>query len=653
MFLIFFYLLGLFSYDISIALDFPSNKNIVKEEIVPSNGFFVIEDDYYFGIKLKLASGWKTYWKNPGDSGAPLEVKWQNDNNNSLLETLYPFPEKFVEKGITTIGYENSIIFPIKIEPKEIKSKKQEIQIDYLVCKEVCIPVTSNKILNLGLENIIGLEEFKINLNRVPQTQYSFFNVNQYEKSKNNDFFLQIKSKEKKENIEVFGYSNETTVSIDNVYDQAESSFKVSVDDEIRNLKEPILISISDGEFFEEIIFWPDKNLSAFNIFYYIAIAILGGIILNFMPCVLPVLSLKLYNFSSLNKMNQNRIRISCFYIITGIFFSFLSLAVTVITFKVFGKSVGWGFQFQNIYFLISITLIILLFSLNLLGFFEIILPSSLLNKVNKSMENKGVANQFLSGAFATLLATPCSAPFLGTAVGFSMLASNYDIIIIFMSISLGFSAPYLFVILFPNIINLLPKPGNWMTNFKYFLGFLLFLSSIWLLSLLNVDFRLITLMSIIVLYYSYKRKKNNFKRIIFILFTISSTSFLVDKYFFNKSQINWLEFDNIVLQENLDKEKIIIIDVTADWCVTCQINKLTTLDTKRFHDYVFENDIITMRADWTKKDPTILDFIKQFGRYGIPVNIVYGPKNKEGILLPEIISNDMVVDKFIKVGVE
>ena len=652
MLLIFFYFLGLFSYDISFALDFPSNKNIVKEEIVPSNGFFVIEDEYYFGIKLKLASGWKTYWKNPGDSGAPLEVKWQNDNN-SLLETLYPFPEKFVEKGITTIGYENSIIFPIKIEPKELRSKKQEIKIDYLVCKEVCIPVTSNKILNLGLENIIGLDEFKINLNRVPQTQNSFFNVNQYEKSKNNDFFLKIKNNEKNENIEVFGYSNETTVSIDKVYDQAESSFKVSTDDKIKNLKEPILISISDGKLFEEIIFWPDKNLSAFNIFYYIAIAILGGMILNFMPCVLPVLSLKLYNFSSLNKMNQNKIRISCFYIITGIFFSFLSLAITVITFKAFGKSVGWGFQFQNIYFLISITMIILLFSLNLLGFFEIILPSSLLNKVNKSLENKGVANQFLSGAFATLLATPCSAPFLGTAVGFSMLASNYDIVIIFMSISLGFSAPYLFFILFPNIINLLPKPGNWMTNFKYFLGFLLFLSSIWLLSLLNVDFRLIILMSIIVLYYSYRRKKNNFKRIIFILFTISSTSFLVDKYFFNKSQINWLEFDNVVLQENLDKEKIIIIDVTADWCVTCQINKLTTLDSKRFHDYVFENDIITIRADWTKKDPTILDFIKQFGRYGIPVNIIYGPKNKEGILLPEIISNDMVVDKFIKVGVK
>ena len=649
MFLIFFYLIIVFSFSTSSALDFPSEKDIVDVEIIPTNGAFVIEDEYYFGIKFRLADGWKTYWKNPGDSGAPLSVEFKN-NNNEKLEILYPFPEKFVEKGIRTIGYEDTIIFPIKFNPKKLNLREQKIKIDYLVCKEVCIPVTSYKHLDLSSKNLLSSDEFLDNFKKVPKRKNDFFIINQLDMDSNDNLVLKIKSKNDEE-LKVFGYSEETNLTIDEGYKGSKSLFKISLDEKIGDLQKPLYISISDGKKFEEILFWPNKKSDNENIFYYILIAILGGLILNFMPCVLPVLSIKLYNFSSVNKLDSTKIRSSCFYIILGIFFSFLCLALSVVMFKIFGQTVGWGFQFQNIYFLSFITIIIFLFSLNLLGFFEIILSSSLLNRVNKFLRYEGKINHFLSGAFATLLATPCSAPFLGTAVGFSMLASNLNILLIFMSISLGFSIPYFLFIVFPKIINLFPKPGSWMINFRYFLGFLLYLSAIWMMTLLNINEKLIFLVSILILYLSYLREKNSFKKVIFVLFLISSFSFLTNKLYISKEKIVWFDFNKELLEKNLKNEKVIIVDVTADWCVTCQVNKLTTLSTRKFYDYVKKNDVVTLRADWTKKDTDILEFIKEFGRFGIPVNIIYGPNNKEGILLPEIITNDMVIDKFIKVG--
>ena len=266
----------------------------------------------------------------------------------------------------------------------------------------------------------------------------------------------------------------------------------------IGSLNGPIDFSISNGNVYEEISFDFNKKPKQIQIIYFIILAFLGGLILNFMPCVLPILSLKLYSFLSLAKDDDNKIRFDCSLTIAGIVTSFLVLAITVIFLKTFGETVGWGFHFQNQFFLMFILVLMLIFSLNLLGFFEIILPQNALYKINNFLNTNSKSGHYFSGVFATLLATPCSAPFLGTAVGFSMGSSNQNIVIIFLSIALGFSFPYLCFIIIPKIVKLLPKPGEWMNNLKYFLGLLMLLSFVWISNLFKINYLLIFLFTII-----------------------------------------------------------------------------------------------------------------------------------------------------------
>ena len=172
------------------------------------------------------------------------------------------------------------------------------------------------------------------------------------------------------------------------------------------------------------------------------------------------------------------------------------------------------------------------------------------------------------------------------------------------------------------------------------------------MMTLIKIDEKLIFLFSTVILYFSYIRGKNTFKKLIFFSFLISSIFILLNNKYSNE-KILWHDFDKEFLEKNLKNDEFIIVDVTADWCVTCQVNKITTFSSNKFLNFTRKNNIVTIRADWTQKDIEILEYIKNFGRFGIPVNVIYGPDNKDGILLPEIISNDIVVSEFIKVGVK
>ena len=418
------------------------------------------------------------------------------------------------------------------------------------------------------------------------------------------------------------------------------------------NDNEIISLAISNGKKIEEIeIKVSDLKLSKHKkIFYFFLLALLGGIILNFMPCVLPVLSLKMISLLKIGNENKSLIKKKIFYIISGIFFSFFLLSIISIFFKSIGTQVGWGFQFQNYYFLLTITSVILIFALNLLGFFEILLPHRLLNKLNNissSNDNKGL---FLSGMFATLMATPCSAPFLGTAIGFSAMTSNINILFIFLFIALGFSLPYFLVLLNPSFLRFVPTPGTWMINFKYFLGLILLITSSWLMKLIGITDIFVSLifLSIIVLSLVFFK---NIKNIFFsLIFTTLFFLFIVSPFENKESSFEWIKFDKQTLNNLIQNNQIVLLDFTADWCITCQLNKKTTLENKSLQIFFKKENVLLMRGDWTRRDEKILNFIKSYDRLGIPVNIIYGPSNKKGIILPEILTKQIVINSINKV---
>ena len=648
MFINFFKIILLLFANLTLAQDINVRNNPALVSIIPSNGIFLVEDNYYFGVKIELQQGWKTYWKNPGDAGAPITIEFNDTSIEEKLKVLFPFPEKFTDHGVSTIGYEGQVIFPVRIQKNEIDKINEKINLDYLVCKDICIPISETKNLKLNLRNVVQSDAFMESYKTVPKKNLNYFNIGENIIS-SEKISIKIINKDEFENIELFAYSEDTNLKVKKL----KSSFEVFLDNNIESLNGPIDFSFSNGNVYEEISFDFNKKSIQTPIIYFIILAFLGGLILNFMPCVLPILSLKLYSFLSLAKDDDNKIRFDCSLTIAGIVTSFLVLAITVIFLKTFGETVGWGFHFQNQFFLMFILVLMLIFSLNLLGFFEIILPQNALYKINNFLNTNSKSGHYFSGVFATLLATPCSAPFLGTAVGFSMGSSNQNIVIIFLSIALGFSFPYLCFIIIPKIVKLLPRPGKWMNNLKYFLGLLMLLSFVWISNLFKINFLLIFLFTSLILIFTCLKNKSKFTMITSLLFVITNIFFFSEKMNLHKNKLIWEDYNDKSLESYLNENRFVLVDVTADWCVTCQFNKITTLNTKKLVDFLIKHEVLVIRADWTNKDKDIFDFIKRYNRYGIPVNIVYGPKNKEGILLPEILSKDIVIDKLMEAGIK
>ena len=342
------------------------------------------------------------------------------------------------------------------------------------------------------------------------------------------------------------------------------------------------------------------------SILLFLFIAFVGGVILNFMPCVFPVLSLKIYNVLSQQQQNINNKTIKRNFLATilGIIFSFFVLSLITVLLKSLGHSLGWGFQFQSPIFLSFMILILILFSLNLIDVFSIDIPfffKKFLNKViNFNKKNSEFFQNFLLGSFITILSTPCSAPFIGTALGFAFVSSNQVIFLIFFCISLGLSSPYIILATKPQILSFLPKPGLWMKKFKYFLSFLLILTAIWLVSVLLIQINAIN-----------NDSKNN----------------------------NWLDFDTIKLNELVNENNIVFVDITADWCMTCFYNKKTVLDRKKVKNIFEKYDVKKMRGNLTKPNKEINKYINSYGRFGIPANVIYSPSAPQGILLSELLT--------------
>ena len=319
MFINFFKIIFLLLANLTLAQDFNVRNNPALVSIIPSNGIFLVEENYYFGVKIELKKGWKTYWKNPGDAGAPITIEFNDTSIENKLKVLFPFPEKFTDHGVSTIGYEGHVIFPVRIHENEIDKINEKINLDYLVCKDICIPISETKNLNLDLQNVVQSDVFLESYKTVPKRKSNYFNIDENIVS-SEKISIELINNDEFENIELFAHAEDTNVKVKKL----KSSFEVFLDNDIGSLNGPIDFSISNGDVYEEISFDLNQKPKQAQIIYFIILAFFGGLILNFMPCVLPILSLKLYSFLSLAKDDGNKIRFNCSLIIAGIVTSFI-----------------------------------------------------------------------------------------------------------------------------------------------------------------------------------------------------------------------------------------------------------------------------------------------------------------------------------------
>jgi len=403
-------------------------------------------------------------------------------------------------------------------------------------------------------------------------------------------------------------------------------------------------------------------NLDAVNgygLFTILGLALVGGLILNLMPCVLPVLAVKLLGVVGKGGRSRRDVRLGFLASSAGILFTFLVLGAALIAAKAAGSAVGWGVQFQQPLFLVALALLCALFAGNLWGLFEIRLPVMAGNIVARDRDY-GFAGDFLSGVFATVLATPCSAPFLGTALGFALAGGPIDIFAVFIALGIGMALPYLVVALFPALANRLPRPGGWMVVLRRGLGFALLGTAAWLVSILAVQTGNLAAVSVgaclavlLILLWA-QRRLGGFQRAgaLISVTTVGVLAFVPPSLFpvggsADQAPIAhrlWRPFDAAQIPKLVAQGHVVVVEVAADWCITCRVNEKLVLDRAPVVTALTRHNVVAMKADWTRPSEPIASYLAGFGRYGIPFSVVYGPDAPHGIPLPEILTSASVM---------
>jgi thiol:disulfide interchange protein len=673
-------------------------KQLVRAELLANTNAIVPGKPFTVGLLLQMAPGWHTYWKFSGDAGLPTELKWKLPPGWKTGEIQWPIPLKTIDPGdIETYGYENEVLLMQEITPPpniDTSSVKLIAEANWLVCERICIPGSATLQLDLPVASTsqpANTDVFARYRRSLPQ-KWPGANVASAEWNRvGSDLRLKITSEI------LAGYpavdffplpEQETIVGHQAIQSRNNNEvvFRIPLESAAKNLSSmPGLVVFSQQPNGDDRAAWQIPSVaptvsaarpsSARGIFTFLLFGFLGGIILNLMPCVLPVISLKIFGFIQQAGQSRQRILRSGLAFTLGIFAWFIALALLLIALKGTGGDVTWGgFQFTNPYFVLALTVIVLVFALNLFGVFEISLPQSVTRSLLSTSERRDLLGSFFQGVFATVLATPCTAPFLGTALGFAFTQSAAVILAIFIAIAAGMSAPYLLLSAQPAWLRFLPRPGPWMLHAKQFMGFLLLATLLFLLYVLGAQrglegaiwascFLLVISVACWMKGAFAVPTASAFKRgvvlvLMLLLVLASGVYFIGDK--FQSTRVasgdlqlrgGWQAFTPERLQTELEQGRTVFVDFTAAWCLTCKFNEANVLESQDVREAFQRHGIVKLKADWTNGDPAITKLLQQFGRPGVPLYVLYPAKDEEPIVFPELLTKSMILDKLETVG--
>jgi thiol:disulfide interchange protein len=667
-------------------------KELVKAELLADTSAIVPGKPFTIGLLLRMAPGWHTYWAFSGDAGLPTELKWKLPSVWNIGEIQWPIPLKTIDPGdIETYGYENEVLLMQEITPSQKiddPSVKLSAEANWLVCEKICIPGSAPLQLELPISTTSqpANSELFARYRRLLPQNWPQSNVATASWSRvGTDLRLKITS-ESLANYPALGFfplpGQDVVVghpTIESRY-KNEVVFRVPIESSGKNLSSLSgLIVYSQQPNGKDRAAWQISSApivsaaapgQARGILTFLLFGFLGGIILNLMPCVLPVISLKIFGFIQHAGQSQRKVLRSGIAFTAGIFAWFIGLALLLIVLKGAGREVTWGgFQFTNAYFVLALSVIVLVFALNLFGVFEISLPQSMTRGLLSTTERKDDLGSFFQGVFATVLATPCTAPFLGTALGFAFSQSSAVILAMFVAIAAGMSAPYLLLSAQPAWLRFLPKPGPWMLHVKQFMGFLLLATLLFLLYVLGAQRGLegaiwascfLLVISIacwmkgaFVLPTTSAVKRSVVLVLMLALVLGSGIYFIGGKFRYTNVGLadsrlrgDWQAFTPDRLQAELDQGHSVFVDFTAAWCLTCKFNEANVLESAEVREAFQRHAIVKLKADWTNGDPTITKLLQQFGRPGVPLYVLYPAKNEEPIVFPEVLTKGMVLEK-------
>ena len=615
-------------------------------------------------LTVELKPGWKTYWRSPGEGGVAPKISWPDGVTDSWS---WPVPSRFDISGMTTQGYHDKVTIPIKLDG--LRDDTLDGTLTLSTCSNVCLLTDYPLHLDFTQPVDEGFRSaFAQAMRAVPGTSGVSADLSAWLSDGN--LVVTGTTDGKWDNPGIFFDPLEGDILPgEPVIKHDGNTLRVTVPvtdewgDKPASLKGKALsFVLTNGDRAQQTTMTvgttPEETSVVDGIGKMVLFALLGGLILNLMPCVLPVMGMKLN--SILHAGSDGRtIRLRFLATSAGIVTSFMLLAAMVTALKLAGASLGWGIQFQNPWFIGLMVAVTFLFALNLFGVFEMLLPSAAAGRL-ATAGGTGIGGSFCEGMFATLLATPCSAPFLGTAVAFALGAPLHALWLIFLMLGVGMSLPWLFVALVPRTALLLPKPGRWMNTLKVVLGLMMLASSFWLATLLSLHLgdrvtQVVLLMLVAVTLALFAMKRQTASPL-FWLVVIALSGFggyqvrgllnaPPDASAQNSVQaIPWQPLSEEAIGQALAQGKRVFVDISADWCVTCKVNEHRVLNQPEIVDALRQPDVVALRGDWSQPSAFIAAFLAKRNRYAIPFNAVYGPGLPDGEILSPLLDKRTLV---------
>jgi suppressor for copper-sensitivity B len=649
------------------------------------------------GLEFNLAPGWHIYWRAPGDVGYPPSADWTGSDNLQAATLAWPAPHRYTLLGVDSIGYVGDVVLPVLATLAHPGAPlRLNAALDWLACSDICVPYQATLALDVPSGTAAPSAEAPLVARAaaaVPeaadQAGIVLDGASVLGPADQPRLALELTATPPLQVPDLFveklgrGFAGKPRVSrLDGGRSRLELPLYNITRSEVASAAatDGIALTLVDGARGAELIAHPTPAAGADDAtqpggrLAIVGIALLGGLILNLMPCVLPVLALKLAAVGGYGGAARRMIRLGFLASALGIVASFLLLAGAAIAVRAAGGAVGWGIQFQQPWFLVALIAILTLFAANQWDWLAIGLPRALADRLtstppgqnpdhNPDRNRAALAGAFATGMFATLLATPCSAPFVGTALGFALSRGPADIVGVFAALGIGLALPYLAVALAPGLVAWLPRPGGWMVGLRRVLGVALAGSAVWLIvvlaggagapAALGVAAAMVALAALLalrahgaVMRSRMIRRFAGIAALVLIGVAFAAPPLLATappRSAATAPHARWQPFAADRLAAATRAGHVVLVDVTADWCLTCKVNKALVLDRGAIAAALADGRVTGMRADWTRPDPAVADYLASFGRYGIPFDAVYGPGAPDGIALPELLTADAV----------
>ncbi len=642
------------------------------------------------GLEFRFAPGWHGYWRTPGDAGIAPVIDWSASAGLTTATVAWPAPTRLVVSDLQNSTYEGQVALPVALtyaDPR--RAADMRVSIDYAACSNVCVPYHADLSLMLPVGTAgPSAEAAMIAAARtaVPGTpaaagievaRQAFVGT-----GAQRTLVVALRS--------ITAPFDHPDLFVENAGDGIPPAPAVLLGPDGRTATLTVPVAerpAADTASKELVLTLVDGGRSATfagpaisaaapdggGLWTVLLSALLGGMILNLMPCVLPVLSIKLVGLTRQAGAGRRAVRVGFAATGLGIVTSFLAIAAALVALKWSGATLGWGIQFQQPWFLAAMAALTVLFAASLFDWVHVGVPRVVIglggvtrNAAAGAGGRAAWIESFLTGAFATLMATPCSAPFVGTAVGFALARGPAEILGIFFCLGLGMALPFFAAALLPGVVGWLPRPGPWMITLRRILGVLLLGTAAWLLAILwsvagpGVTALVSLLLATMLALAAWAALRPSAEPRLWPKLatgSIVAAAVLAAVAMPSPGPIPpsgaaadggagaWQAFDAEALERLVADGSTVLVDVSASWCLTCKVNELTALKTAEVRNRLSRPGTVVMRADWSRPDPAISRYIQGFGRYGIPLDVVYGPRRPAGEALPELLTARLVVE--------